>query len=55
MQQFQSLIDDAWERRAALSDSEIATTLRPAIEHVLDALEAGASRMPPAAGSCISG
>jgi len=55
MQQFQSLIDDAWERRAALSDGEIATTLRPAIERVLDALEAGAARVaePDAAGGWV--
>jgi 2,3,4,5-tetrahydropyridine-2-carboxylate N-succinyltransferase len=51
MQQLQSLIDDAWERRAVLSDDEIAATLRPAIEHVLDALEAGAARVAePAQG-----
>ena len=45
MQPNESLIDDAWERRAALSDEEIATTLRPAIERILDALEAGALRV----------
>jgi len=55
MQQFQSLIDDAWERRASLSDGEIASTLRPAIERVLDALEAGAARVaePDAAGGWV--
>ena len=45
MQPNESLIDDAWERRAALSDEEIATTLRPAIERILDALESGALRV----------
>jgi 2,3,4,5-tetrahydropyridine-2-carboxylate N-succinyltransferase len=45
MQPNESLINDAWERRAALSDEEIATTLRPAIERVLDALESGALRV----------
>jgi 2,3,4,5-tetrahydropyridine-2-carboxylate N-succinyltransferase len=50
MQQFQSLIDDAWERRAVLSDDEI-TTLRPAIESVLDALEGGAARVAEADGA----
>jgi 2,3,4,5-tetrahydropyridine-2-carboxylate N-succinyltransferase len=45
MQPNESLINDAWERRAALSDEEIATTLRPAIERILDALESGALRV----------
>ena len=45
MQSNESLIDDAWERRAVLSDAEVATTLRPAIERILDALEAGALRV----------
>lgn len=45
MQSDESLIDDAWERRASLSEAEIATTLRPAIERILDALEAGSARV----------
>ncbi|MCK9539388.1 2,3,4,5-tetrahydropyridine-2,6-dicarboxylate N-succinyltransferase [Dokdonella sp.] len=47
----EDLIDDAWTRRAALSDHDIAT-LRPAVDEVLDALEAGALRIaePDGAG-----
>ncbi|MEO7755115.1 MAG: 2,3,4,5-tetrahydropyridine-2,6-dicarboxylate N-succinyltransferase [Dokdonella sp.] len=45
MQPLESLIDDAWERRASLADDEVATTLRPAIEQILDALEAGSARV----------
>ena len=45
MRQLEVLIDDAWERRTALTDEEVATTLRPAIEHILDALEAGNTRV----------
>jgi len=41
----QRKIDDAWERRAALSADEIDTTLRPAIETVVAALESGAFRV----------
>ena len=55
MQKFQPLIDDAWERRASLSEGEIAATLRPAIEDVLDALETGAVRVaePDGAGGWV--
>ncbi|MEO7430967.1 MAG: 2,3,4,5-tetrahydropyridine-2,6-dicarboxylate N-succinyltransferase [Dokdonella sp.] len=45
MHAHQSLIDDAWERRNALSEAEISSTLRPAIEQVLDALEGGHTRV----------
>ncbi len=45
MQMHEALIDDAWERRAALSEVEISGTLRPAIEQVLDALESGSARV----------
>ncbi|MEO7063128.1 MAG: 2,3,4,5-tetrahydropyridine-2,6-dicarboxylate N-succinyltransferase [Dokdonella sp.] len=45
MQSNESLIDDAWERRAALDDAEVETTLRPAIEGILNALEAGTVRV----------
>ncbi len=44
MQPVESLIDEAWERRTALGDREIAS-LRPAIERILDALEAGSARV----------
>jgi 2,3,4,5-tetrahydropyridine-2-carboxylate N-succinyltransferase len=44
MQHNQTLIDDAWERRAALTDADIAA-LRPALDAILDALEAGAARV----------
>ena len=48
----QRIIDDAWERRAALADDEIASKLRPAIEDVIGNLEAGALRVAePEAGS----
>ena len=40
----ESLIDDAWERRAALTDADLVR-LRPAIDDILDALEAGAARV----------
>ena len=45
MQQLASLIDDAFERRASLAQSEIETHLRPAIGQVLDLLEAGELRV----------
>ena len=51
MQSNESLIDDAWERRAALGEAEVKTTLRPAIEGVLDALEAGALRVAESDGN----
>jgi 2,3,4,5-tetrahydropyridine-2-carboxylate N-succinyltransferase len=52
MQELERLIDDAWERRADLSKSEIDTTLKPAIDCVLDALESGTHRVaePDGAG-----
>lgn len=40
----ESLIDDAWERRASLSESDVLA-LRPAIDAVLDALESGQARV----------
>ena len=48
----QQIIDDAWERRAALDASEIDATLRPAIEQVISGLESGALRVaePDAGG-----
>ena len=45
MRELESLIDDAWERRAALGASEVSATLRPALERILDALEAGDVRV----------
>jgi 2,3,4,5-tetrahydropyridine-2-carboxylate N-succinyltransferase len=52
MHELAPLIDDAWERREALSAGEIESTLRPAIDRVLDALETGALRVaePDASG-----
>ena len=52
MHEFEPLIDDAWQRRADLSNPEIDATLKPAIERVLDALEQGALRVaePDGAG-----
>jgi 2,3,4,5-tetrahydropyridine-2-carboxylate N-succinyltransferase len=45
MDQLETLIDSAWERRAELSQSEIETHLRPAIEQTLDLLESGEQRV----------
>jgi 2,3,4,5-tetrahydropyridine-2,6-dicarboxylate N-succinyltransferase len=45
MEQLETLIDDAWERRAELSQPEIQTHLRPAIEQTLDLLESGERRV----------
>ncbi len=45
MSSFETLIDDAWERRSALTADEIETCLRPAIETVLDRLEDGRLRV----------
>ncbi|MET0229941.1 MAG: 2,3,4,5-tetrahydropyridine-2,6-dicarboxylate N-succinyltransferase, partial [Rhodanobacteraceae bacterium] len=52
MTDLEPLIDDAWNRRADLSKSEIDSTLRPAIDRVLDALESGGVRVaePDGAG-----
>ncbi|MDR3385697.1 MAG: 2,3,4,5-tetrahydropyridine-2,6-dicarboxylate N-succinyltransferase [Rudaea sp.] len=41
MEPLETLIDSAWERRAELTQSEIQTHLRPAIEQTLDLLESG--------------
>ena len=41
----QQIIDDAWERRAALTADEIDATLRPAIEKAIAGLEAGVLRV----------
>jgi 2,3,4,5-tetrahydropyridine-2-carboxylate N-succinyltransferase len=53
MQELEPLIHDAWDRRADLSMSEIETTLKPAIDRVLGALESGAKRVaePDGAGN----
>ena len=40
-----TLIDDAWERRDALTAVEVEQSLRPAIDHVIERLEAGALRV----------
>jgi 2,3,4,5-tetrahydropyridine-2-carboxylate N-succinyltransferase len=45
MHRFENVIDSAWERRAALDATEIESTIRPAIENVLDALESGELRV----------
>jgi len=45
MHELENLIDDAWERRSNLSPGEIDATLKPAIDRVLDALEAGTHRV----------
>ncbi|MBO9662919.1 MAG: 2,3,4,5-tetrahydropyridine-2,6-dicarboxylate N-succinyltransferase [Dokdonella sp.] len=45
MPSHQALIDEAWERRTALAEEEIAERLRPVIDEVLDALEAGTARV----------
>lgn len=44
MQELEPIIDDAWDRRAALTDADNAM-LRPAFERVLDALESGVLRV----------
>ena len=45
MPSLETLIDDAFERRDELSQSEIETHLRPALEQVLDLLESGEQRV----------
>jgi 2,3,4,5-tetrahydropyridine-2-carboxylate N-succinyltransferase len=52
MHELEPIIDDAWQRRADLAKPEIDATLKPAIEHVLDALEQGTLRVaePDGAG-----
>ena len=44
MRELETPIDDAWERRASLSETDLAA-LRPALDRVLDALESGALRV----------
>jgi len=50
MELLETLIDSAWERRAELTQSEIETHLRPAIEQTLDLLESGERRVAEADG-----
>lgn len=45
MTKLQTLIDDAWERRTSLEDTEVKTVLRPAIYTVLNDLESGVRRV----------
>ena len=45
MQSIESLINDAFERRNDLTQSEIETHLRPALGQVLDLLESGEQRV----------
>ena len=45
MQAIETLIDAAWERRAELDAAFIEGELRPAVERVMDALEAGTLRV----------
>lgn len=45
MQSIAPLIDDAFERRASLTPSEIETHLRPAVGQVLELLESGELRV----------
>ena len=45
MQAIEKLIDDAFERRNALSTSEVETDLRPAVEQVIGLLESGERRV----------
>ena len=45
MEQLESLIDSAWDRRAELTQVEIETHLRPEIEQTLDLLESGERRV----------
>ncbi len=45
MQTLETLIDDAFERRNELAQTEIDTHLRPAVDQVLDLLETGEHRV----------
>jgi 2,3,4,5-tetrahydropyridine-2,6-dicarboxylate N-succinyltransferase len=45
MQALEAVIADAWERRANLSAGEIESSLRPAVETALSALESGERRV----------
>lgn len=51
MQSLESLINDAFERRNELGQSEIETHLRPALSQVLDLLESGEQRVAAPDGS----
>src|SRR5215469_13103062 len=51
MQSIESLINDAFERRNDLSQSEIETHLRPALGQVIDLLESGEQRVAEPDGS----
>jgi 2,3,4,5-tetrahydropyridine-2-carboxylate N-succinyltransferase len=52
MQSIQSLIEDAFDRRNELTQSEIETHLRPGVEQVIELLESGERRVaePDGAG-----
>jgi len=43
--ELQSLIDDAWERRADLTAEEIADSVRPAVDRAITGLESGEFRV----------
>ena len=43
--ELQSLIDNAWDRRAELAADEIAASVRPAVDRVIAGLEAGKLRV----------
>ncbi len=45
MQELESLIEGAWERRSELTQSEMEAHLRPAIEKAIDLLESGERRV----------
>jgi 2,3,4,5-tetrahydropyridine-2,6-dicarboxylate N-succinyltransferase len=45
MERLETLIDTAWARRAELTQAEIQTHLRPAIEQTLELLESGECRV----------
>ena len=45
MQTIQSLIEDAFERRNDLTQADIDTHLRPAVEQVIELLESGERRV----------
>ena len=45
MQTIETLINDAFERRSELTQAEIDTHLRPAVEQVIDLLESGERRV----------
>ena len=43
--ELQSLIDNAWDRRAELGADEISASVRPAVDRVIAGLEAGEFRV----------